>query len=106
MSKEKVIELLKELGSSSAEIAAKLYSLSIRGNANMGCSCPIANFLRSNGIDINNPGVGAAAGRNGYFHFNTEKLDLITYPFLAGVIDFILDFDAGFHSHLQHPRSL
>ena len=91
-SKEEVLALLVELGSSADEIAAKLQSLGIRGNKGNCRSCPIAQYLVANGVEVGfgvgvGVGVGVAAGS--YYY------SISYYPQLLGVHSFILGFDRG-----------
>lgn len=44
-----VTELLADLGGTADAVADRLRALGIKGTRHDGCSCPIANLLRSNG---------------------------------------------------------
>lgn len=98
---ESLIVLLLDLGTTSREVADTLYSeFGIEGHRYLCASCPVSRYLIDQGIDVGR-GVSAMQGRKGYFWIDDDQLLLSEYPALQGVIDFILDFDAGFYIELR-----
>jgi hypothetical protein len=96
--KEEVLALLVALGTTAEEVANKLVSLGIKGNRERCRTCPIAQYLISNGVAswvvlADGAGGGVALGDVGG-EVSYYRYPLSTYP-LASVRDFILAFDRG-----------
>jgi hypothetical protein len=95
-SKEEVLALLLALGSTEEEIAAKLVSLGIRGDPKKYNTCPIAQYLISNGVEAGiGVGIGIKAGAGVVVGHNIHWYSLIDYPQLAVIFNFIWAFDRG-----------
>jgi hypothetical protein len=101
-SKAEILSLLMALGSTADEVAAKLVSLGIKGDRNECRTCPIAQYLVSNGLEAYSEMKGEGARTHGLL-FGVEASGywwpLATHPQLTGVSNFILDFDRG-----QYPQ--
>jgi hypothetical protein len=94
--KEEVLALLVALGSTAQEVADKLVSLGIKGERKKCRTCPIAQYLISNGVP-----AAFANSVGGWFVVGVEVevgfyywYPLSTYQ-IAGVQDFVLAFDRG-----------
>ena len=92
--KKEVLSLLKKLGKTKEDIAKNLCSLNIKGERNKCSSCPIAQYLVKNGVEIGVVGVGVRVTR---YWFPISE-----YPQLQGIRDFILAFDRGEFPQLEN----
>jgi hypothetical protein len=94
VSPERVLDLLDELGESGQEVADTLFDLGVKGKRDNTGSCPIANYLRGEGVPdpVVNPD-----------HVEWDSFEeSITLP--EGCIHFIARFDAGeFTDLLESP---
>jgi hypothetical protein len=97
--------LLEQLGPSPAEVAATLARLGHKGIRLHGCDCPVANYLRANGVG--EPEVDACwvydwTGPSRYDadgDYDKEGSDNVVRP-PNPVADFIEAFDKGQFSEL------
>jgi hypothetical protein len=98
-SKEEILALLIELGSTADEVATKLVSLKIKGHRYKCKTCPLAQYLIKNGVDYLErlyklwggiEGIAVeSSGEDAYLY------SLDAYPKLTGVHNFISSFDFG-----------
>jgi hypothetical protein len=93
-SKEEVLNLLVDLGSTEDKVANKLVSLGIKGDRKKCNTCPIAQYLVSKGIDgrdgnENGDEIKIGIGIGSYWY------SLATYPQITGIYNFIRAFDRG-----------
>lgn len=94
--KEEIVELLFDLGPSSAGVAKSLEILKITGHKLVCKECPIAVYLIANGVELVK-GVGSMPGKRGWFWIDGEMWLASENPELQGVIDFISDFDSDLY---------
>jgi hypothetical protein len=108
-SKEEIVALLVALGSTKEEVAAKLVSLGIKGG--YYCStCPIAQYLISNGVKADIAVDGTArdelqlgSADNYVREYSIDTYSINTYPKLIGVLDFVQAFDRGEYPECENP---
>lgn len=94
MTAEEVLDLLEELGEGGQDVADTLYDLKIKGDRDKAGSCPLANYLRSQGV--------ADARVNCDELEWGEFREVLALP--EGCGDFVVRFDAGaFPDLLEGP---
>lgn len=87
------LKLLSVLGETPSEIADTLLVSGFYGRINDLCACPLAKYLRANGVvfhSIDSDGVYGVVETDGEDEYDD---DVIGVP--RAVMDFILDFDYG-----------
>jgi hypothetical protein len=97
--KDYLITILLNLGKTSSEIASNLNLLNITGHKMICKTCPLAIYLLENSIDIGT-GIYARQGRYAFLQIDSKMYSIDTYSELQGVIDFVLDHDAGLYPFL------
>ena len=89
MDREKLKEALARLGGSPATVEAKLKEMGCQGTRLVGENCPIAVYLRMNGL----PSVVVTS------MYVRDGKELVTLPWHVG--DFISAFDKGMYPDLE-----
>lgn len=94
---DKILSLLSSLGKTKEEVANNLHKQRIIGLRNSHRYCPIANYLTKNFIYINSSekGISISDKDNGYISIDDLCLNILHYPELKGVFEFIKYFDRG-----------
>jgi hypothetical protein len=103
--KDEVLAILKELGTTKADIIQNLVRLGIKGKRQSARSCPIANYLSSkevmqyvsvHGNDLSLKIDDASPNVRWSQHcLMRHQYDFSSYPELLPIANFIISFDQG-----------